>query len=115
MIVDDLDTVCGATLPDEAEPPSIVNPDAVLSNPVAFERLQVIAWRRAQIVEPDRGIQDSQLPACHDQDVRRKTLRDLTGKNKRRAFASEAFDRHCYVSRNGRYVKHNTREEPNGK
>ena len=108
MIVDDLNTVRGSILPYEAEPPLIVNTDAVLSNPIPFECLQVIAWRHSQIIEPDRRVQHSQLSARHGQDVRRKTFRDLTGENERRAFASEAFDHGCYVTHNGRYVKHNT-------
>jgi hypothetical protein len=56
MIVDDLNTVRGSILPYEAEPPLIVNTDAVLSNPIPFECLQVIAWRHSQIIEPDRRV-----------------------------------------------------------
>ena len=94
MIVDDLDFVRGSILPDKAEPPLIVDPDAVLSDPVAFQGLQAIAWRHPEVVEPDRGVQHSQLAARHGQDVRGKALRCLTDENERRAFTPETFD-HC--------------------
>ena len=43
MPIDDLDFVRRSILPDEAKPPLIVDPDAVLSGSVAFQGLQAIA------------------------------------------------------------------------
>jgi hypothetical protein len=40
MIVNDLKTLRCSILPDQAELPLIVNPDAVLSNPGSFECFQ---------------------------------------------------------------------------
>jgi hypothetical protein len=39
MVVDDLNFVCVAVTPHEADAESIVDSDAVLSKPVTFERL----------------------------------------------------------------------------
>jgi hypothetical protein len=59
MIIDDLNFMRRSILPDETKPPLIVDPYAVLPNPITFESLQVIAWRHSQIIEPDRRVQHS--------------------------------------------------------
>ncbi len=51
VVIDDFDvgwTSCG---PSEAETKLIVDPNAVLSRPVALEPLQAVARRHAQVVE----------------------------------------------------------------
>ena len=43
MIIYDFNIICIAVLPPKANPPLIVNTDAVLSLPVTFKRFQLIA------------------------------------------------------------------------
>jgi len=49
------------TLPAEANPILVIDADAVLSRPIASQRLQTIARRRPQIVQAPRLIQHQQL------------------------------------------------------
>ena len=44
VVVDDLDVVRVAALPDEADAPLIVDPDRVLALPIAPERLESMPW-----------------------------------------------------------------------
>ena len=46
MIVHYLNIVGVSVAPHEAEPPLIVNPDAMLSFPVTVQGLQMVAWWR---------------------------------------------------------------------
>jgi hypothetical protein len=60
--------------PDETKPPLLVDPDRVLSAPVAAERLQAVAGRNAQVFEPRDRIEQEQLPHGALRDVARHTL-----------------------------------------
>ncbi len=55
VVVHDLDVLGSGRRPDEADPPPLVDPDAVLAGPVALERLQVIAWRDTKVVQFAKG------------------------------------------------------------
>ena len=61
MIVDDLDVVGIAVTPTKANPPLVVDPDAVLSFAVASQGLQSIAGRCLQIAETARAVDLGQL------------------------------------------------------
>jgi hypothetical protein len=56
VIVDDFHIVGIAGTPTEADAPLIVDPDTVLTGPVAFQRFQPIAGRNTQKVEAGRSI-----------------------------------------------------------
>lgn len=62
MIVDDLDAMGVTVMPNEADTPTIVDPDAVLSSTIAFQPLQSIARRRFQILQADGSVQHIELP-----------------------------------------------------
>jgi hypothetical protein len=47
VVVDNFDLVRIVLKPDKANAPLVINPNAVLSGPVASKRLQVIAYRNA--------------------------------------------------------------------
>jgi len=49
MLIDNLDQVGAAVTPDEADAPSVIDPDAVRPTPVAPERLQGLSGRRSKI------------------------------------------------------------------
>jgi len=51
MIVDDLDIICIAIPPTEADPPLVVNSYRVLALTIPMQRLQAIAGWRRQITD----------------------------------------------------------------
>ena len=65
MIVHDFDAVRAAFGPDEAHAPAIVDANAELSGPIAFQGLKPIAGRRAQGVQRGRGVQHVELSRDH--------------------------------------------------
>src|SRR5437762_13703735 len=65
MVVHDLHAVGVAVLPDEADAPLVVDADAVLPRPVALQRLEPVAGRHSQRIEPSRGVKLRQLAPRH--------------------------------------------------
>ena len=62
VIVGDLDVVGVTVAPDEADPPLIIDPDAVLPTAVSAQRFQTISRRHAQRLESGRRVELNQLP-----------------------------------------------------
>jgi hypothetical protein len=65
MIVHNLHVVGVAFVPDKANPPLVVDSNAVLSLPITFQRLQAISRRGSQVTEFNGRIQLAQLPKRH--------------------------------------------------
>jgi hypothetical protein len=61
MIINDLDELGAAVTPDEADTPPVIDPDAMLTATVAFQRLEAITGRRPEIRKPGCGIQNVEL------------------------------------------------------
>ena len=61
--------------PAEADPPLVIDPDAVLSLPVPFQGFQTVARRLAQGVEGNSRCQHRQFALCRADQIRRKPLR----------------------------------------
>ncbi len=61
MIIDDLDVEGVLVAPPKADPPSIVDPDAVLSLTFSHEFLQPVAGWESQIAQRLRRIDNNQL------------------------------------------------------
>lgn len=61
MIVSDFYVVGSIGLPDKADPPLIVDADAVLAFPVSRERFKAIARGHPQILNILGGVQHAQL------------------------------------------------------
>ena len=61
MVVYDLDIVRIAIRPSEANPPLIVDPNAVLAGTIAFELLQPVPRWNAKVIEGFGSIDHSQL------------------------------------------------------
>jgi hypothetical protein len=59
MIVDDLDSFGGAFPSGKAHSPSIVDPDAVLTFPVAVQCLEAVSWNCRHVFQPLGVIQHS--------------------------------------------------------
>src|SRR5664280_820520 len=62
VVVHDLDVGGSGVGPDEADPPLLVDADAVLSGPVPAECFQPVARRHSQVVERFGSVQHHQLP-----------------------------------------------------
>lgn len=78
MVVDDLNVVRVAVRPPKADPPLIVDPDAVLSSTIAAQLLEPIAWRRPQILKLNRRVDMAKLPEHHAPEVGREASDRLT-------------------------------------
>jgi hypothetical protein len=61
-ITDDLDPLDAPIPPNEAEPPLVVDPNAVLARSAAAQSLQPVSGRRRQIAEVFRRMQLQQRP-----------------------------------------------------
>jgi hypothetical protein len=62
VILADLYLVSAVGTPDEADPPLVVDADAVLSVPVSPEQLEPIARRASEVLEARGGIDHEKLP-----------------------------------------------------
>jgi hypothetical protein len=61
MVVHNLDVMCLSRLPPKAEPPLIVNADAVLAGSIPSQLLQSVARRTSEIVRRLGSVQDHEL------------------------------------------------------
>src|SRR6185437_957951 len=62
MIIADLDVGRSLLCPFETQAKLIVDAHAVLPVPIALQRLEPVAGRRAQIIERSRGVEHIELP-----------------------------------------------------
>lgn len=62
VVVDDLDVGRSGVGPGEADPPLLVDPDAVLPGAVPAECLKPVPGRHPEVVEDLGGVQHHQLP-----------------------------------------------------
>ena len=89
MVVHNLDFVRVLALPAEAEPPLVIEAEAVLALPSAFQGFQPVAGRRPQIGQKTGDVQLRELPQGHpfkggreavSADTLPQSLRFLAGK-----------------------------------
>jgi len=73
VIVDDLHLVCVTVLPGKTDPPLIVDSNTVLTGSPAFELLQPIAGRNAEILQLLGGIDEPELSKHDPMKVRGET------------------------------------------
>ncbi|SPF42720.1 conserved hypothetical protein [Candidatus Sulfopaludibacter sp. SbA4] len=69
MIIDDLDAFRRAFAPGEAESPLIVDPDTVLTLPVASQSLKPVSWNCRYVLQSPGVVQQPKLPPCHGSNV----------------------------------------------
>src|SRR5262245_58739344 len=77
VVVDDLDVMGVALSPNEADPPLVVDPDAVLARPVRRQRLQPVAGRHREVGQPPRLVEVAELPPRGRLDLEREAPRAL--------------------------------------
>ena len=63
MIAHDFDRVGAAVAPDEAHAPLVIDADTVLAGTITRQQFQPVGGRDAQIMQPDGGIEHSELAA----------------------------------------------------
>jgi hypothetical protein len=61
VIVNNFNIAFLAVRPSETDPVLVVDADAVLTEPIALQHLQSIAWRRTEDVERSSGVQLGEL------------------------------------------------------
>lgn len=76
VIIDDLHVKRIAILPLKANSPLIVDADAVLALALAFESLQAVGGRDAQVVQRDGVVEHTQFAASDGLDVAGQTTRE---------------------------------------
>ena len=62
MIIGDFDFVRSVSLPEETNPPLIVDPDTVLVDPILFQHLQPFSRWGKQVLEIRRVIEHREFP-----------------------------------------------------
>jgi hypothetical protein len=72
MIVDDLDIVGRSIMPPKANPPLLVDPDAVLPAPLTLQSLEPVAWRHPQVSQSTRLVEHAQLAQRHRLDLKQQ-------------------------------------------
>jgi len=74
MVIHNSHVVCVLALPTEAEPVLVVDSNAVLSCPVAFEGFQAVSRRQLQVAQFPRTVQLREFSERHTFDPRRQTV-----------------------------------------
>lgn len=77
MIIHKLDVVC-PVLPPKADPPLVVDTNAVLASAITPELFEPIAWRDPQVVQLLRGIDESQFAEHEPLKLGRETPNPLS-------------------------------------
>jgi hypothetical protein len=65
VIVDYLDVVCVSVFPKKANPPLLVNADAVLTVSIASQQLEAITRRRREVANFGSVVDLEQFPPCN--------------------------------------------------
>jgi hypothetical protein len=92
MIVDDPDIGWSSVIPGEANAPLVVDPDAVLAEPIALQCFQPVSWRHAEVIETPCTVHQAQFPKRRSLYVRRKFSASLTGPDAFRLSIRETLD-----------------------
>jgi len=64
VVVDDLNVSGSGIGPAEAEPPLLVDADAVLPSSIAAELLEPVGWRHSEVVQRCRTVEHGELDPC---------------------------------------------------
>jgi hypothetical protein len=102
VIIDNLDIRRPGVGPDEADTPLIIDPNAVLTGTIVFERLEAILRRALQIVKPSGRIDHIQFARSDACDTLPTRLRTPTLAEKDFSFPvskAQDHDDMRYVSR----------------
>ena len=104
MIIHDFDVLSAGIGPSETDSELVVDPDAVLSFPVAFESFQTVPWRNAKVLQPPSYFQLPKLAPGHGGKIG-KTLYRSSLRQGLRIRTPEGFDHDIIVTRCNNNVK----------
>jgi len=108
--------MCAVSLPDKANPPLVVNTEAVLALTIPFQRLQPVSWRNAQRLQFGGSVQLQQLATCNTLNGS-KAWHGLTVKKLSRVTAGKRVNHAYSLFRTTESVKRDpggTRRTPRG-
>jgi len=108
VAVTDLHIECASIFPTEADPPSVVDPDAVLTLPAPFQSFQVITGRNPQVMEEARPMKAEKLSPCGPFSSL-KACRHLIVKQSLSCLVLEGLDQGFSIVRETSYYKRITR------
>jgi len=92
VIIYDLNFPSRAFAPLKAYPPLIVDPDAVLSAPIAAQRFKAVSRRSPQIIELFGRVDGQKLGSRPPLNLVRDILDQIAGKQCCRSLVGKAFD-----------------------
>jgi hypothetical protein len=99
MIINDLDIERVSVLPLEADAPLLIDPDAVLTLAIAFQRFQLIRRRNHEIAQISGAVQILQFLTRPLLNLSIKALHELTVEHRLRVLVPEGSDhRHTITS-----------------
>ncbi len=93
MVIDYLDLIGIAVAPLEADPPLVVDANAVLACPVTRQFLQAVAWWNAKVVQGHGRLDEKQLPQRGPLEWACELLDPKAPEETFRLFVAEAADR----------------------
>jgi hypothetical protein len=62
VVIDNLNVVGVTLAPRKADPPALIDPNAVLSHSIPDQLLEAIGWGNLQIIEGMRIVEHAQFP-----------------------------------------------------
>ena len=92
MVIDDLHLIGVAAPPNEADPPLVIDPDAVLAGASGFERFEPVAGRLSQIIEIGCLVDLDQTPQRHPLHLGAEASNESSFENRLGLLVAEAQD-----------------------
>jgi hypothetical protein len=92
VVVHDFNFPCCTVAPLEAEPPLIVNADAMLTTPITVQGFQAITWQDAKIINFLCRIDGKKFGSRTALDLVRNVPNGVAAKKCSRTFVGEALD-----------------------
>jgi hypothetical protein len=92
VVVHDFNFPCCTVAPLEADPPLIVNADAMLTTPVTVQGFEVIAWRDPKIINFLCRVDRKKFGSRTALDLVRNVPNRVASEKRDRTFVGEALD-----------------------
>jgi hypothetical protein len=105
MVINDLDVISFAISPAKADPPLIVDPNAVLTPTVAVQFFESVAGRHFEIVEPLCGIDGQELSSGAPLDLQGQVPNSVASEDGCGALVGEALDHDLTYRGTVRHIK----------
>ena len=114
MVIYNLDLVRMTALPPKADPPLVVDSNAVLALPVSFEELKPVARGHGHLPQLGGRVQGEKLPSCAPLNRRRKPAGEFTSEKPFGLCARKAQNHRDILTRCVNNVKRHIRSTCDG-